>query len=326
MAVSWPFDSTLTEDAQGNPVYSHAYSSDLIARILSRYFRDGVFMNPSTNLQVLQNEGMTVLVKEGAANIRGRHFLEEADRVLAVQAADAALDRIDTVVLRLNLDHSVLGIDLYIVKGTAAATPVAPELTRNVSMWELGLANLFIAKGVGSVTQQRITDTRLDGTRCGVVASVVGDTDTAAFYAQVQADLAAFRATEQAGFSQWQTTQRAVFDAWLAQVQNALGGDVAGNLLGMIQQRVPLAFTASLPASGWSASAPYAQTVQVTGLLETDTPLVDVVLSDTAATAQAQLKAYGAIGRVDAGAGAVTVRCYESKPTADLTLALKVVR
>ena len=103
MAVSWPFDSTLTQDANGNPVYSRAYSADVIARILARYFRNGVFPQPSTCLQVLQQEGMTVLVKEGAANINGRQFYEETDRVLTVQAAEADLDRIDTVVLRLNL-------------------------------------------------------------------------------------------------------------------------------------------------------------------------------------------------------------------------------
>ena len=125
MAVSWPFDSVLTQDEKGNPLYSRAYSSDVIARVLARYFRNGVFANPSTGLQVLQNEGMTVLVKEGAANINGRHFLEEQDRVLTVQAADASLDRIDTVVLRLNLEMTMLNVDLYIVKGVAAATPSA---------------------------------------------------------------------------------------------------------------------------------------------------------------------------------------------------------
>jgi len=48
MAVSWPFDSTVTQDEQGNPVYSRAYSSDTIARILAKYFRNGVFGDDST--------------------------------------------------------------------------------------------------------------------------------------------------------------------------------------------------------------------------------------------------------------------------------------
>jgi len=84
--------------------------------------------------------------------------------------------------------------------------------------------------------------------------------------------------------------------------------------------------SASLPASGWSASAPYTQTVTATGILATDTPLADVVLSDTPATAITQLEAYGYIGRMDAGSGQITATCYEDKPTVDLTVALKVVR
>lgn len=326
MAVSWPFDSTVTQDGNGNPVYSRAYSSDVIARILARYFRNGVFVNPSTSLQVLRNEEMTVLVKEGAANINGRQYLEEADRVLAVQAADANLDRMDTVVLRLNLDQSALTIDLYIVKGVAAATPAAPELTRNASVWELGLANLFVAKGVTAITQERITDTRLDSERCGVVASIVGDTDSTAFYTQVQADLAGFKAQQEDGFAQWSTTWRATFDAWFAQVQNTLDGDAAGALYNLIAARTPIQYSAVLPAGGWSASAPYTQTVAVAGLLATDTPLVDVALSDTPATALTQLEAYACVGRADTAADALSVTCYTDKPAADLTLQIKVVR
>ena len=223
MAVSWPFDSIVTQDGDGNPLYSRAYSSDVLAGILSRYFRNGVFANPSGGLQVLQNEGMTVLVKAGAANINGRQFWEESDRVLAVQAAHASLDRMDTVVLRLNLDQSVLAVDLYVVSGTAAVTPVAPVLTRNASVWELGLANLFIVKNATGIPQQRITDTRLDEARCGLVASVIGDTNTQTFYDQITADLAAFR-----------TGREAEFDAWVAGIRNILNDEAAGNLLSLI--------------------------------------------------------------------------------------------
>lgn len=326
MAVSWPFDSTLTQDSNGDPVYSRAYSADVLARILARYFRNGVFPMPASGLRVLQNEGLTVLVKEGAASINGRQFYEETDRVLTVQAADASLDRIDTVVLRLNLEQSALTIDLYIVKGTAAATPTAPVLTRNASVWELGLSNLFIAKGVNTVTQERITDTRLDSDRCGIVASIIGDTDTTAYYTQIQADLAAFKAGAQADFTGWSTAQKAVFDAWFTGVRGTLGDDAAGTLLNMINQHTPLQYNVSVPAAGWNMSVPYTQTVTVTGIRATDTPLADVVLSETLATRMAQREAYGYISIMTTAADSITLTCDESKPTVDLTLALKVVR
>ena len=326
MAVSWPFDAVLTQDEQGNPQYSRAYSSDAIARILSRYFSNGVFLKPATSLQVVQHQAMTVLVKAGAANVNGRHFDEELDRVLTVQAAHADMDRIDTVALRLNLEQSVLSIDLYVLKGTAAVTPQAPLLTRNASVWELGLANLFIAKGNADIPQHRITDTRLNSERCGVVASVIAEMDTTALYTQVQSDLERFRQQEAAAFLDWRTQQYAAFDTWFAQAKDTLAGDAAGNLLALVNQRVPLQLSATLPMGGWSAAKPYRQTVAVAGIQPGDTPLVDVLPGSTAQLAAAQLAAYMCIGRIDAGNGTLEVTCFSTLPDADIPLQIKVVR
>ena len=230
MAVSWPFDSTVTQDSSGNPLYSRSYSSDVIATILAKYFCNGVFASPTTCLQVVQADDMTVTVKAGAANINGRQFYEETDRVLTVQAASATLDRIDTVVLRLNLAQTALTIDLYIVQGTAAATPTAPELTRNATVWELGLANLFISKGCTTVTQERITDTRLDTERCGIVVPTIGTFNTTALYTQIQSDLASFKANQEASFTSWSEEQQDAFDTWFSALETELSGDVAAML------------------------------------------------------------------------------------------------
>lgn len=85
-------------------------------------------------------------------------------------------------------------------------------------------------------------------------------------------------------------------------------------------------YTATLTTAGWSASAPYTQTVTVSGLLATDNPIADVVLSGTASTAQAQLDAWGCVGRMVAAANNFTAYCYEEKPTTAIPIQLKVVR
>lgn len=326
MAISWPFDSTVSQDAEGNPIYSRAYSATVLARILAKYFRNGVFSDASTGLQVTAGTGLSVTVLPGDALINGHHFYEESETPLSLPAADGSLARIDTVVLRLNLTVSVLSIGLAVVSGTAASTPAAPALTRNASVWELGLANVLVSAGATEISQAKITDTRLDSARCGVVASIIGDTDTSAYYAQIAADLAGFKAVAETGFSSWSAEQRAAFDAWFAQAKGVLAGDAAGNLLNLINGHAPITFTISLPASGWSGSGPYTQTVTVAGMLATDTPLADVVLSDTADSAMAQLEAYALVGRIDTAADAVTVTCYDNAPAVDLTVRLKVVR
>ena len=221
--ISWPFDSTVTNDGQGNPIYTKTYSSDVLANILQKYFRNGVFNNGEDSFQVLANSGMDITVSPGHCLIQGRHGYNEAATTLTINNADPALPRIDLVVLRLNLGISALSIDLFTVTGTAAVSPVAPSLTRNSTVYELGLAKINVGAGVTAITQAVITDTRLDNDRCGVVASVIGDTNTSNYYAQIAADLAEFKADREADF-----------DAWFASVVSTLGEDEAGNLLNQI--------------------------------------------------------------------------------------------
>lgn len=183
---SYPFTSKVTYDSQGLPQYDRAIDSDFLRKIYANYFTDGIFYKPTTAFQVQAGTGMTVTVAAGAANIQGAIAIEDTTRELTIQASETS-DRIDTVVLRLNLALDSRSIDLYIVKGAAATTPSAPALTRNSTVWELGLANLYIAANTSTITTQRITDTRLDTDRCGQVAQTIGTLDTSPYFTQVQA-------------------------------------------------------------------------------------------------------------------------------------------
>lgn len=199
-------------------MYDRAVSSAPLRSLIQKLFTDGVAPNPSNSLQVSVGEGMTVIVNAGFGICGGCLKLEEESRTLGVQASDASYDRIDTVVLRLNTNDDARSCDLYVVKGTPATSPVRPELTRTSTMWELGLADIFVAKGTGAISKARITDTRYDSTRCGVISSV-SQFDTTTIYEQVQADLAGFKAEEQAAFL-----------AWYENIKGQLSEDAAGNL------------------------------------------------------------------------------------------------
>lgn len=84
--------------------------------------------------------------------------------------------------------------------------------------------------------------------------------------------------------------------------------------------------TASLPASGWSSSVPYAQTITVEGLMATDAPHVSPVYSDTLTTAIAQQEAWSAVSKAVAEDGSITFTCFEDKPTTDIPIQLEVNR
>ena len=220
--IGFPFDSHVTFESDGTPVYDRAITSAPLRKLIAKLLTDGVLPNPSTNLQVEAGSGMNVIVNPGFAICAGGLKLEENQRTLAIQAADSNYDRIDTVVLRWNDNDSERICDLYIVEGTPAASPLRPTLTRTESIWELGLADLFINKNSSAISNQRITDTRYETARCGII-SAISEFDTTTLYQQVQADLAGFKASEQADFI-----------AWFNDIKGQLSEDAAGNLQNQI--------------------------------------------------------------------------------------------
>lgn len=220
--IGFPFDSHVTYETDGTPVYDRAVTSAPLRKLIKSLFTSGVLPNPSTNMQVSADTGMNVVVHPGFAICNGCLKLEEASRTLAVQASNATYDRIDTVVLRLNDNDSERICDFYIKEGVPASSPIRAELARSESVWELGLADLFIAKNSTAVSNQRITDTRYESARCGIVSSI-SEFDTTTLYQQVQADLEEF-----------QNISEAEFAAWYDNIKGQLSEDAAGNLQNQI--------------------------------------------------------------------------------------------
>lgn len=192
--ISYPFTSRVTYDAQSLPIYDRAVDSAFLRRFYKAYWDDGVFYKPSTSFAVTATgTGMNVQVQPGMAQVQGAFCLEDTVQTLPIAAADASLNRIDSVVLRLDLSLDKRDISLAVASGVAAVSPVAPALTRNNTTWELGIANVLVSAGAGVITQRDVEDTRLDDTRCGAVAQTVGELDTSGFFAQLTAMIARLR-------------------------------------------------------------------------------------------------------------------------------------
>ena len=83
----------------------------------------------------------------------------------------------------------------------------------------------------------------------------------------------------------------------------------------------------TLRASGWSASAPYTQTVAVEGLTAGDNPILVKVIPAGATPEQVKAynKAFGMIDDGDTADGQATFRCFNKKPAVDMTVGLKGV-
>ena len=168
---SFPFDSHVTYKSDGTPVFDRAVDSAVYRGLLKNLFTTGILSTDSTNMQVTSNQDMTVNVLSGFAMVEGVMNLNDETVTLEVEAADTNYARIDSVVLRLNTNDDFRNCDFYIVKGTPSESPVRPALTREIAVYELGLADIYVASGATSITADNITDTRYEEERCGVMTS-----------------------------------------------------------------------------------------------------------------------------------------------------------
>lgn len=142
---SWPFENIDTSESQ------FSLWADALAA------QSGV-QQVGNQLAVTAGTGMTVNVASGRAIIRGHYYNNTATEVVAIDAASASA-RIDIVVLEL--DPSANTILLKVVKGTPAASPVAPTLTQTESgVYQFPLARVAVASSTTTITAGILTDVR----------------------------------------------------------------------------------------------------------------------------------------------------------------------
>lgn len=258
---SYPFTSQVTYDEQGLPLYDRAVDSEFLRAVFAAYFSDGIFYKPTNALQVVAGTGLQVQVNPGICHIRGAMGIETETRTLTLEAA-GTLPRIDTVVARLDISLAVRSIELYVVTGTPASTPQRPDLTRDATIWELGLADVAVEANSSTLTQSSITDTRLDTERCGVVAQTIGSLDTAPYFAQLTAAIAEHQDAAEAQIAALQAAIAAVEGdtAWMLKSlydTQGRGTDVyeyADDTAETHANAVAAKYEAKLSLDGWVAS------------------------------------------------------------------------
>lgn len=85
-------------------------------------------------------------------------------------------------------------------------------------------------------------------------------------------------------------------------------------------------YTATIPNTSWTgSSAPYSKAVAVTGLLSTDEPIIDLVLTGTYATDVTMRENWSKIYRGVTSADSITFYA-DSIPSANISIQLVVVR
>ena len=105
-----------------------------------------------------------------------------------------------------------------------------------------------------------------------------------------------------------------------------IDSSLADNVTQLALKATTANYTAAVTTTWVGASAPFTQTVAVTGILASDTPIVFPDFSTINATAILEQAAWDLIGEITTGADSIIIECFEELPITSLNIFMKVVR
>ena len=242
MAVSFGFYDSLNGDRK--------YTAVQFSYLFNSIIKDGIFMHVGEHMNVKEGTGMQVNVGSGFAWFNSTWTRNDADYPLTIAASDLLQVRIDAIVLEVNESVSSRTNSIKVITGTPASNPQKPTLTNTKDIHQYPLAYVTVGVGATSITQANIENC-IGTDPCPFVTGVLDTIDATTLIAQWEAQ----------------------FNEWFENLEDTLSGDVAGNLLNMINnlsdemealhQAGIFLYSANFPHSGWSSNS---QTATLTAL------------------------------------------------------------
>lgn len=209
------------------------YNAEEISHYFDGLISDGVFQNIGSKLAVTQNGGMSVKVGTGRAFVKSHWLKNDEPYVLSINTADTQLNRIDRVVIRLDLTESERTVTFAVKTGAVAYSPVAPALTRTNTIYELCLAQIYVYANTTAIKQSNIVDYRPNSSVCGWVTGVIKQVDTADLFLQWQSAYEDYYSQMTTAFNTWfsDLTQQLRVDTTIKKYQNTVLTRTATNTI-----------------------------------------------------------------------------------------------
>lgn len=134
-------------------------------KMLGELFTDGICSTDDFYVQA--NNSMHITVSSGNAFIRGAFFPSSEEKTLNIDSSEGTYDRYDAITLEFNASERK--VSLKVVKGGTDGKWPSPK--RTDSIYQLFIAIIHVRKGITSLVQNDVNDTRGDSWYCGYVTS-----------------------------------------------------------------------------------------------------------------------------------------------------------
>lgn len=161
------------------------YNAEQMNNPFSKIVSNGVFgdAESSTDLQVVSNSGLSIIVKKGQGMFAGKWAILDADLPLTVDTPHVSMKRIDSIIVRIDTSDEVRAGSIEYVKGVAGTSPSPAKLQNTTNIKEYRLANITVNPNVTEITQANIEDCR-PTSECGFIHNLLWDSDITATYSQ----------------------------------------------------------------------------------------------------------------------------------------------
>lgn len=233
MAITYGFYNSFNGDRK--------YYAKQVSKIVDSLIKDGIFMHIGDHLNVKQGTGMQVLVGSGFAWFNHTWTQNDIDYPLTIEDADILQPRIDAVVLEVNEAVAYRENTIKVIKGVPNSNPQKPVLTNTSEVHQYPLAYVSITVGLSQITNANI-ENRIGLEDCPFVTGILQGINIDTLV------------------QEW----AAQFDEWFKSLEDTLSGDVAGNLLLLIQdlqKHAMYKYSATFKFDAWIGEGPYSQTV-----------------------------------------------------------------
>lgn len=163
------FDSVLLPDGRKDREYNAQQFTDYFGTLITT----GIMKANGDPLKVTTVGGntMDVELSDGTAFIEGRYYRNTSGAIHTLDIESLGLDRIDRIVIRLDLNTEARHVKSFVKKGSPSVNPVPPALTRNDTVYEISVAQVRVKGGQTFIQQADITDERGDKALCGWAGS-----------------------------------------------------------------------------------------------------------------------------------------------------------
>lgn len=203
--------------------HDRRYDARQFSHIFDGLITDGIFATVGDSFIVNARNGRSVTVGTGRAWFNGTWTWNDSLLPVEMPLPDAALNRIDTIVLEVDTRDSVRNNRIRVVQGAPAVDPIPLESSLDEGLYRYPLCHVFRKPNTVNINQADITNC-IGSTETPFVTGILQTISLEDLLGQWEAELDNFVASETFDFAQWTLEKHEEFEAW-SELQQSLFED-----------------------------------------------------------------------------------------------------